>query len=136
MRLIPERGSLPRLLVFPFGLLTVVGLLAALRDPARVREAARCPLLDVTGIPCPTCGGTGTVIALVHGHWREAFATNPFLAAAVILFGAWLIWALAATVWPALRRDLELSTGEKKAARIAAGAALVAAWIWQVVRLG
>lgn len=136
MRLVPERGSLPRLLVFPFGLIAGAGLVAVRRDPAMVREAARCPLLDATGVPCPTCGGTGTVIALAHGRWLEAFATNPFLAAAVVLFGAWLIWGLAATAWPALRRDLGLSPGEKKAARIAAGAALVAAWIWQVVRLG
>jgi hypothetical protein len=135
MRLVPEGSPFPRLLVFPFGLVALAGLAAVLRDPARVRQAAHCTLRDATGIPCPTCGGTRTVVALAHGRWSEAFAVNPFLALAVVLFGLWLVWGLAATVRPSLRRDLALSVKERKASRIAAVAVLLAAWAWQVVRL-
>ena len=136
MRLVPERHPIPRLLVFPFALLAVAGLHFAWRYPDVLRSMARCPLLDLTGVPCPTCGGTRVSIGLVQGMWHDAFAANPFVAAGLVLFGLWVVYGLAATLVPAWRRELVLGEGEKKAARISAWAVLLAAWVWQIVRLG
>lgn len=136
MRLAPERHPIPRLLVFPFGLLAGAALVFARRFPDVLGTVTRCPLLDATGVPCPTCGGTRAALGLLHGHWGAALAANPFIAVGLVLFTAWIVYGVAATLLPALRRDIVLSDGEKKAARITAGAVLLAAWVWQIVRLG
>ena len=36
-----------------------------------------CPLRTATGIPCPLCGMTTSVVATVHGNVAEAFTANP-----------------------------------------------------------
>ncbi len=36
-----------------------------------------CPLRAVTGIPCPLCGMTRSVVAAVHGHIVTSLAFNP-----------------------------------------------------------
>ena len=46
----------------------------------------------LTGVPCPGCGGTRALIALLHGHFIEAIMTNP-LSIVVIIF------ALIAPIW-------------------------------------
>lgn len=48
-----------------------------------------CPLRTVTGVPCPFCGLTTSVKAVLGGDGRAALAANPFgvllVAAAVVL---------------------------------------------------
>lgn len=36
-----------------------------------------CPLKLSTGLPCPSCGSTRAVLALLSGHLKEAFIINP-----------------------------------------------------------
>ena len=38
----------------------------------------RCTFHDVTGMPCPGCGMTRGMTALVRGHWHEAWHWHPF----------------------------------------------------------
>ena len=52
MRLVPEKSSLPRLLVFPFGLVVLLGVAAVHLRPDLVLRLAHCPLRDATGLPC------------------------------------------------------------------------------------
>jgi len=33
----------------------------------------------MSGLPCPTCGATRSVLSLVHGHLGDAIALNPLL---------------------------------------------------------
>jgi hypothetical protein len=37
-----------------------------------------CPLLHLTGIPCPTCGMTRSFTAVVQGHWEQAVQFHLF----------------------------------------------------------
>jgi len=37
-----------------------------------------CPLRTVTGVPCPFCGLTTSVKAVLHGDGHAAWAANPF----------------------------------------------------------
>jgi hypothetical protein len=43
-------------------------------------------LTAFTGIPCPTTGGTRSVLALCHGKWRQAFLYNPLTPVYLLLF--------------------------------------------------
>ena len=132
MRLVPEKSPLPRLLVFPFGLVAVFGFLLARFQNDFVLKAAFCPLRDFTGIPCPTCGGTHAAVALVQGHLETAILANPLVTVGLVLFGLWLLVGLLATIFPGLRRDLEMSPREKRAARILAALMVLATWIWEI----
>ncbi len=132
MHLFPERSSLPRLLVFPFGLMALLGLALVRFQPDVVLRLAHCPLRDMTGVPCPTCGGTHAAVALAEGRWADALAANPLVAVSLVVFGLWLLAGVIATMVPALRLDLVLTDREKKTARILAVVLLVASWLFQL----
>ncbi len=45
-------------------------------------------------MPCPSCGTSRSVIALLHQHWMEAFLWNPFgyvVAALMLVLPPWLL---------------------------------------------
>ncbi|HZZ84192.1 MAG TPA: DUF2752 domain-containing protein [Anaeromyxobacteraceae bacterium] len=88
----------------------------------------RCPLLALTGWPCPTCGMTRAFVRLAHGRLQGAVAASPlgaFLAAA-----AWA-FALAALVAWAARRPLPSPPPPAQRALAAALVGLAAVnWTW------
>jgi hypothetical protein len=66
-----------------------------------------CVLRRVTGLPCPSCGMTRAMAAMVHGDWRRAIAYN---------MGSWLT-ALLAFVG-ILLLGAEVVTGRELIARV------------------
>ena len=58
-----------------------------------------CPLRQLTGIPCPTCGGTAAFRALLSGNLVGAIRDNPMVAAISMLVAASGIGALAVLPW-------------------------------------
>jgi membrane-associated PAP2 superfamily phosphatase len=78
-----------------------------------------CPLRSVTGVPCPFCGLTTSVKAVLHADGHGAWAANPF-GIVVVAF------ALALVVRPRWRR-LSLPT-----ALIVTGVAL--SWLFELRR--
>lgn len=55
-----------------------------------------CPLLGMTGIPCPTCGATRAMVALSTADWQAALMWNPLVALGGIGAAAWSVLAVAA----------------------------------------
>ncbi|MBU8871550.1 MAG: DUF2752 domain-containing protein [Gemmatimonadales bacterium] len=133
MRLIREQSSIHRLLVFP--LLTLAFFVFSwLRwNPELVLRLAHCPLMEYTGIPCPTCGGTHAAAAIAHGDLQGALTANPLLALFMGTFLLWAGWALLATVVPTLRHTLELTPREKRATVILAALLLFLGWARQLL---
>ena len=80
-----------------------------------------CPFHMLTGFDCPFCGGQRMVLALLQGHWTEAFWLNPGLAVGAPLVGAWWLWKreitsraafvilCIAVAWGVLRNILPIS---------------------------
>jgi hypothetical protein len=58
---------------------------AAVRPLVPVETTPPCPLRLATGIPCPLCGMTRGVTAVVHGSVGKAFELNPASVALVLL---------------------------------------------------
>jgi len=58
-------------------------VLAAIRPFVPFEVAPPCPLRTLTGVPCPLCGMTRGVTAVVHGHLGRAAELNPGAFAAV-----------------------------------------------------
>lgn len=47
---------------------------------------AFCPLVILTGLPCPGCGMTRAVFFFLTGQWKRGLQMNP-------LGIAWIVWA-------------------------------------------
>ncbi len=90
-----------------------------------------CWFRYITGIPCPTCGGSRAFLNLLDGRLLDAFLLNPLLMALEILF---LLWLCARLVF-ARKLSLKLSPVERRAAWAIGGALFVLNWIYLIVYL-
>jgi hypothetical protein len=64
----PSLAPLPLLLAF---------LLPLPRNGAIAGLPPVCMFHLTTGLPCPGCGLTRSVVSCTHGHWSEAFTYHP-----------------------------------------------------------
>ena len=105
--------------------LSVLGLAAAypLWSP---HFHVACPAWVLAGIPCPTCGGTRALVAVVNGEWLTALRWNPLVAAAGFGLIAWIPLALGILAGLVSRPRIPIALG--RGARIAM--ALLAALNW------
>jgi len=93
-----------------------------------------CPLRQWTGIPCPTCGATRMVRAVLAGEPVRALAANPLLF--LVLTGV-AVWAVAATLGRVLRLPgwrVTLEPHEWWLVRGAAVLAIAGDWIYLLWR--
>ncbi|MFJ2770247.1 DUF2752 domain-containing protein [Streptomyces sp. NPDC087300] len=100
---------LTRLLV-PAGVLaSVVGAFAYVGavDPNEPGHYPACPLLRLTGIYCPGCGGLRSAHAFIHGDFGAALGANAMAVAGYVLFAVvWTLWAVRAARGKPLRIEL------------------------------
>ena len=92
----PGAGAALRRLAVPGGVLAaVVGAFAYVGavDPNQPGHYPVCPLLRLTGVYCPGCGGLRSAHAFVHGDFAAALTDNAL--AVVAFLGFALVW----TVW-------------------------------------
>ena len=62
-------------------------------DPNRPGHYLTCPLLALTGLACPGCGGLRATHDLVRLDLAGAWAMNPlWVVAAPLLVGLWAVW--------------------------------------------
>jgi hypothetical protein len=77
--------------------------IAAVRPAVPFEFVPPCPLRTITGIPCPLCGMTRGVTALVHGDIGHALFLNPgsllVVAIAVLLIVQWRMKRVVVPVW-------------------------------------
>ena len=104
--------------------------------PALARLLPGCVFHALTGVPCPACGSTRAVLALLTGDLRAAFAFNPLV---ILGIACALGFALAAPVWLAARGPVPRFAaapegGMPRAARVAIASTIAAQWAWLVVR--
>ena len=91
-----------------------------------------CLFKRISGLPCPTCGRTRGVLALLAGHAGTAWAYNPLAMGILIALAVGLMLRVAF----ALRLSLELSPLQRKAACVLAASLLAANWIYLIVYVG
>ncbi len=88
-----------------------------------------CTLKALTGIPCPTCGGTRSVAHLARFDLVGAWTMNPLVTAAVLVV---VPWALAdAWLWTRGKAlDLTVSPPAAAVLRVLAVAAVLGNWLY------
>jgi hypothetical protein len=135
MKLVPEREPLARLLAFCY--VTIAGLvwLVFTLWGRPIERLVFCPLRDNFGLPCPTCGGTHAALALVRGDLGEALWHNPLVVIATLLLVMWTLYAIAATLHPRWRRQIQLNAREWLILRIAAILFFAGNWAYEIIRL-
>ena len=69
--------------------LALVGVFEWLRPAGS--DVTLCLFRNATGLPCPTCGTTRAVLAAADGRILDAALFNPFVVAAAIVGGVWLV---------------------------------------------
>jgi hypothetical protein len=76
---------------------------AAVRPLVPFEFVPPCPLRMITGIPCPLCGMTRGVTALVHGELGHALTLNPgsyaVVGLAILLLVQWRARRWVVPVW-------------------------------------
>jgi hypothetical protein len=108
----------------PLGLL-LLGTLNALGLPM-----PPCPMKQITGVPCATCGMTRMAQALAGGHLARAFHWHPVGAALCLLSPAVALWDLR-RAWRG--RPLP-PLPDSPWARATAVIVLLGTWVLQIVR--
>ncbi|MEV6958521.1 DUF2752 domain-containing protein [Streptomyces sp. NPDC051207] len=85
------------------GAFTYVGAV----DPNEPGHYPACPLLRLTGIHCPGCGGLRSAHAVVHGDLAAALQDNALAVAGYLLCAVlWTVWVVRAARGRPLRIDL------------------------------
>ena len=54
-----------------------------------------CPVKNITGIACPSCGSTRSIIEISKGNFYDAILLNPFgyiIAAGLLVLPLWLLY--------------------------------------------
>ncbi len=96
----PTHPSRLRRLAVPAGILAAVaGAFAYVGavDPNEPGHYPVCPLLRLTGILCPGCGGLRSAHAFVTGDLGAAFSANAVATVGYFLFAAlWALWLVRA----------------------------------------
>ncbi len=54
-----------------------------------------CPIKNVTGYPCPSCGSTRAVLLLLKGEFVQSLWLNPFGIIVAIIMAVFPVWILA-----------------------------------------
>ncbi|MFE0133162.1 DUF2752 domain-containing protein [Streptomyces sp. NPDC059037] len=110
----PAAGLALRRLAVPVGVLgSVVAAFAYVGtvDPNEPGHYPPCPLLRLTGIFCPGCGGLRSAHAFIHGDLGVALGANALAVAGYVVFAVvWTLWAVRAVRGRPLR--IALGTGQ------------------------
>ncbi|MDQ0990329.1 DUF2752 domain-containing protein [Streptomyces sp. V3I7] len=76
-------------------------------DPNEPGHYPVCPLLRLTGLYCPGCGGLRSAHAFVHGDIAAALQDNALAVAGYAAFAVlWTVWAVRAARGRPLRVEL------------------------------
>jgi len=94
-----------------------------------------CAFKGLTGIPCPTCGATRSLVYLAHGGIFAALAMNPLVTLSFIAAVLYLLYSLVTLAAGAPRLHVALTDREKDAVRIAVLGLVLINWTYLICNL-
>jgi hypothetical protein len=94
-----------------------------------------CPFNELTGIPCPTCGATRSVVHLAQGDILSSLGVNPLTSLCFIAAVLYFFYSLVTLVLSLPRADVILNDPEKSAVRAGAITLAFLNWTYLIVTL-
>jgi len=91
-----------------------------------------CVFKDLTGVPCPTCGATRSVVHLAHGDLTTSLNLNPLVPLCLIVAAIAFFYGLITLVFSIPRVRVILSDREKNIARSGMVALVLANWCYLI----
>jgi hypothetical protein len=117
-----------------YGGVSLVALFIARTMPV-LSLAPSCAFKILTGIPCPTCGATHSVVHLAQGEISAAFIMNPLTAvyfiAAVLVF----LYSLVTLSFDFPKINIKLSSKEGTTLRIGVIILIFVQWVYLIIAL-
>ncbi|MCW4467826.1 DUF2752 domain-containing protein [Flavobacterium sp. MFBS3-15] len=105
-------------------------------DKAHRSDFTPCIFKNTTGIACPSCGNTRSVLAVAHGDFADALLINPLgllLALLMMALPFWIVYDLAAkkdTFYKSFRK-FEQTAGIRWVA-IVLVVLIILNWAWNI----
>ncbi|MBT1712096.1 DUF2752 domain-containing protein [Fulvivirgaceae bacterium PWU5] len=98
-----------------------------------------CMFKDMTGVPCPSCGITRSLLSLLHGNVQEALWINPlgFVAALLLtILPAWVLYdgVQRKRTLPTAYRWAELQLQRQKLLYVPLIALILVNWGWNILK--
>ena len=94
--------------------------------------APSCVFRDLTGVPCPTCGATRSVVHLAHGELFASFGMNPLVSLCSVIAALVFFYSLIALMVGIPRIGVVLSDQEKNIVRLGTVALVLANWCYLI----
>ena len=116
-----------------YGTIAILALIAVRFLPV-LELMPSCVFRAFTGIPCPTCGATRSLVHLANGNLSASFSMNP--AIALLMFAALLMFSYdVATLFSGSRISLSLTPREATLIRAGVVVVLLANWAYLALSL-
>ncbi len=103
--------------------------------PPILSFAPDCVFKGLTGIPCPTCGSTRSVMHLSHGNMLSAFAMNPLTTLCLISAVLYFIYSLMSVAFHLPRISFLLTDNERNVMRAGVVMLLLVQWAYLIILL-
>jgi hypothetical protein len=97
--------------------------------------APSCVFKGLTGLPCPTCGATRSIVFLARGDITAAFFMNPLVGACAIAAVLFLLYSLFTLIFDVPRIGVALSENEKDLLRALVVLCVLVNWLYLVITL-
>jgi len=98
-----------------------------------------CLFKEVTGLPCPSCGTTRSLLLLMNGEFRASLLMNPLgllLAAAIVVIPVWIAVDVLRRNDSFFRRYVQMEQLLLRNRPLAVAAAAIVAlnWFWNIAK--
>jgi hypothetical protein len=95
--------------------------------------APDCAFKGLTGIPCPTCGSTRSVVHLSHGEILSAFVMNPLTTLCLMSAVLYFIYSSISAALYLPRISLRLTDTERNIMRAGVVMLLLVQWAYLII---
>lgn len=87
-----------------------------------------CSFKGLTGLPCPACGSTRSIVHLAHGELLSSLAMNPLASIGIIGAVLFLLYSVLTLAFDKPRFCMALTEREKNAVRAGVIVLVLANW--------
>lgn len=94
-----------------------------------------CAFKDLTGLPCPTCGSTRSIVHLAHGEFLSSLVMNPLISIGSIGSTFLFLYCILTLAFDKPRLGFVLTEREKNAVRAGVVLLVLANWSYLVSTL-